>query len=92
MSKVVIQVNYVVKEDKIDEFIDLLKKNSEKSLNEPGCLNYEAAIEDNNVFLYEKYTSMEAFEYHKASPHFAIFGPAIADLLESKEVRIFEAI
>lgn len=92
MKKVVIQVNYVVKEDKLEEFIQLLRKNSENSLAEPGCLNYEAAMDGNKVFLYEKYTSMEAFEYHKSTPHFAFFGPAIADLLESKEIEIFEAI
>lgn len=92
MKKIIIQVNYLVKGEHLEEFIQLLKKNSKNSLNEPGCLNYEAAIDGNHVFLYEKYLDMDAFNFHKSTPHFANYGAATKDLLLNKEVKVFEEI
>jgi len=92
MAKVVIQVNYLVKEGKLDEFVEHLLTNSKNSLNEPGCLNYEAAVDGNHVFLYEKYVDMDAFEFHKTTPHFANYGAAVKDLLLERDVKVFTAL
>jgi len=92
MSKVVIQVNYLVKEEHLEEFVELLKKNAENSLNEPGCLNYEAAIDGNKVFLYEKYENKDAVEFHKSTPHYANYKKDTEDLLLEKEIKVYKAL
>jgi len=92
MQNVIIQVNYLVKEEHLSEFIQILKLISEKSIKEPGCLNYEASIDGNHIFLYEKYENKEAFEQHKLTPHYVSYSLANKDLLISKEVKIFHEI
>ena len=73
MFSLVVQMQ--VRPDRREEFLAGMAANAEASVrNEPGCLRFDisaAAADGNRFFLYELYTDAEAFEAHKASPHFA---------------------
>ena len=92
MSTQVITVKYEIKPDKINEFVERIKENSEKSLTEPGCLNYEASRAGNKIFLYEKYKSDEDFKYHTTTDHYANFVEKTKDLIIEKEVSMFKGL
>lgn len=92
MSIPVLTVRYEIKPDKLDEFIALMKENSKKSLAEPGCLNYEASMAGNKVFLYEKYKSEEDFKHHTETEHFAIFGEKTKNLIINKEISMYNGL
>ena len=57
------------------EFLAGMTANAEASVrDEPGCLRFDVcsvASDENRFVLYELYTGADAFEAHKASPHFA---------------------
>lgn len=92
MSTSVITVKYEIKPDKLNEFIELIKENSKKSLSEPGCLNYEASMAGNKIFLYEKYKSEEDFKYHTSTDHFANFGEKTKDLIIEKNIAMYNGL
>jgi quinol monooxygenase YgiN len=92
MSIPVLTVKYEIKPDRLDEFIELMKENSKKSLAEPGCLNYEASMAGNKVFLYEKYKSEEDFKHHTLTDHFANFKEKTQDLVINKEISMYNGL
>lgn len=92
MSEHVITVKYEVKPEHLDKFIELIQENSKNSLGEPGCLNYEASMAGNKVFLYEKYKSEEDFKYHTTTEHFKTYGEATKDLLIGKEITMYKGL
>jgi quinol monooxygenase YgiN len=57
------------------EFLAGMAANAEASVrDEPGCLRFDVcavAADPDRFLLYELYTDADAFEAHKASPHFA---------------------
>jgi quinol monooxygenase YgiN len=64
---------YVVSEGHDSTVARLLRKNAEASRNEPGCLEFSVyqEIDDPRAFLlYERYTSEDAFQAHRRTPHF----------------------
>jgi (4S)-4-hydroxy-5-phosphonooxypentane-2,3-dione isomerase len=73
MFSLVVQMQ--VRPDRREEFLVGMAVNAEASVREePGCLRFDVsavAADANRFFLYELYTDAEAFEAHKASPHFA---------------------
>lgn len=66
------------------------------SRQEEGCLRYEThrSLEHPRVFfIYEQYTSKEAFEAHVASPHFLKYGRELAiPHLERRERAFYELL
>ena len=87
MDNYVISVNYKVKPECKEDFIKLLKANAKNSLGEPGCLNYEAAIDGDEVFLYEKYKTEEDFNFHISQPHYKEYVDGTKDMLSDKVVK-----
>ena len=73
MFSLVVQME--VRPDLREEFLAGMTANAEASVrDEPGCLRFDVSAvtaDPNRFFLYELYTDAEAFEAHKASPHFA---------------------
>ena len=73
MFSLVVQMQ--VRPERREEFLAGMAANAEASVrDEPGCLRFDVsavAADANRFFLYELYTDAEAFEAHKASPHFA---------------------
>jgi quinol monooxygenase YgiN len=75
---------------------DVIKTMTPLSRKEPGNLYYQAQVSPQNptkFFLYEQYTSAQAYEDHRATEHFQkhIVGYALA-LLTSREVATYETI
>jgi (4S)-4-hydroxy-5-phosphonooxypentane-2,3-dione isomerase len=73
MFSLVVQME--VRPEHREEFLAGMAANAEAAVrDEPGCLRFDvssAAADPNRFFLYEIYADADAFEAHKASPHFA---------------------
>jgi len=73
MFSLVVQME--VRPGRREECLAGMAANAEASVrNEPGCLRFDVcavAGDENRFLLYELYTDAEAFEVHKATPHFA---------------------
>jgi quinol monooxygenase YgiN len=64
----------------------LLRKNAQASRAEPGCLEFSVyqEIDDPRAFLlYERYTSEDAFQAHRRTPHFE-------DIIEQQVVPLLD--
>jgi len=71
----VVTVIWKAKEGQEEEVAEKIEKMTPLSLDEPGCLFYQAhrSVKDGNpglFFLYEQYVDEAAFEAHMATPHF----------------------
>jgi len=65
-----------VKEDRIEEFLDLIEKDAVGSRGEEGCLRFDvlrSQDDPNKFFFYEVYKNTDAVVFHKAQPHFALW-------------------
>ena len=76
--------------------VQVIRTMTPLSLAEPGCLFYQAQVspqDSDDFFLYEQYTDEQAYEDHKASPHFQehVFGHAI-NYLADRSVATYETI
>jgi len=71
-----------IKEDRMDEFLELIKKNAEETRKEPGCIRFDvlrSQSNSNQFFFYELYENIEAIDYHKKQAHYNLW----ADFKES---------
>ena len=69
----IVVARYVVADGHESRVAGLLRKNAEASRAEPGCLEFSVyqEIDDPRAFLlYERYTSEDAFQAHRSTPHF----------------------
>ena len=87
-----IVVKNVIREGARDEYLAAMLPNARASVeDEPDCLVFdvlEAKEEPNTFYLYEIYTSPDALEAHKKTPHYLNSRPLIADLLiETSVIR-----
>jgi (4S)-4-hydroxy-5-phosphonooxypentane-2,3-dione isomerase len=78
------------------EFLQLVEVNRERSLaDEPGCRSYDIlekpGVED-TVCMFEVYESAEAFEEHRATPHFEVCSAGIAPLVASRTLERFTVL
>jgi autoinducer 2-degrading protein len=83
-------VHMEVRPGRRGEFLAGMAANAEASVrDEPGCLRFDICSVDgdgNRFVLYELYTDADAFEAHKASPHFAQWR-AVADRVLVSQVN-----
>ncbi len=72
MFSLMVQVQ--VDPERREEFLAAITANAEASVrDEPGCLRFdvsEVESDDNRFIFYELYADAEAFEAHRAAPHF----------------------
>jgi len=62
-----------IKEEKIEEFLKLIKINAEKTREEPKCLRFDVLRSQSNpnkFFFYELYEDVSAIDYHKTQDHY----------------------
>ena len=82
-----------VKEDKVDDFVRLAKTLTEKVHElEPETVNYEffkLRDEPFSYAVYEQFTSDEAEEAHRDTPHFKELAPDLIDCIDGTYVREF---
>ncbi|MDT8420733.1 MAG: putative quinol monooxygenase [Desulfuromonadales bacterium] len=83
-----VTVTFVVKEQYLDDFKQVMKAQATNSLNrEPGCHQFDVCFDPSDarrVFLYELYTDKAAFEDHLKTDHFLNFDSTVKDWLISK--------
>jgi quinol monooxygenase YgiN len=83
-------VRFEVKPDSIDQFIPLMLKQAENSLNlEPECRYFDVSQDDkipHIFYLYELYTDKKAFDAHLNSNHFLSFIESVNSILTDKEI------
>ncbi|ASJ74161.1 putative quinol monooxygenase [Granulosicoccus antarcticus] len=89
-------VTFKIKADAMEDFTSLVLVNARKSLlHEDGCHQFDVATDPaypNEVFLYEIYSDRAGFDAHLASAHFKSFDNAVADLVESKDLRTYSQV
>lgn len=70
-----LMVQMQVRPERREMFLAGMAANAEASVrDEPGCLRFDVCAvgaDENRFVLYELYADADAFEAHKATPHFA---------------------
>ncbi len=92
----VVAAIWTAKEGQEEKILEVIKKMTPLSRQEPGCLYYQAQRSPDNprvFFLYEQYADAAGYEAHMATPHFDQYvkGEAIPNL-ESRERAFYETI
>jgi quinol monooxygenase YgiN len=92
----VVAAIWTAKEGQEETILDVIKKMTPLSRQEPECVYYQAQRSPENprvFFLYEQYTNEAGYEAHMATPHFERYvkGEAIPNL-ESRERAFYETI
>ena len=86
-------VLFKIKAESAARFANLVLANAKLSLDEePKCHQFDVcfnAEKPEEIFLYELYTDKAAFDTHLASDHFLSFAKKTADMVESKELRLY---
>jgi autoinducer 2-degrading protein len=79
---IVTLVHVWVKADKINEFIEISRKNHQNSIEEPGNLRFDILqdVSDPSKFtFYEAYESEEAVKAHKNTKHYEVWRDTVAN-------------
>jgi quinol monooxygenase YgiN len=92
----VVAAIWTAKEGQEETILDVIKKMTPLSRQEPACVYYQAQRSPENprvFFLYEQYINEAGYEAHMATPHFERYvkGEAIPNL-ESRERAFYETI
>src|SRR5437764_15279463 len=92
----VVAAMWTAKEGQEETILEVIKKMTPLSRQEPGCLYYQAQRSLDNpriFFLYEQYVDAAGYETHMATPHFEQYvkGEAIPNL-ESRERALYETL
>lgn len=84
------------KEGQEEKILEVIKKMTPPSRQEPGCLFYQAQRSPTDprlFFLYEQYKDAAGYEAHMTTPHFEQYVKAEAiPNLESRERAFYETI
>jgi quinol monooxygenase YgiN len=90
---VCLAVTFVVKAGHEDQAIELFKKLTDATLQEPGCRMYVAhrsPADPSRFFLYEQYDDQPALDDHRAAPHFEQFAKnGLFPIIESRTPEIY---
>jgi quinol monooxygenase YgiN len=65
-----------IQPDRLGEFLQLIETNAVETRKEPKCLRFDVVQSQeakNKFFFYELYQSVDAIDYHKAQPHYALW-------------------
>jgi len=79
-----------VKEDGINEFIELFKEMINPTKKETGCIQYEMYQDEDDttiLIVLEQWESREHFNQHLESEHFKMIGPKM-DRLTTRETEL----
>jgi quinol monooxygenase YgiN len=94
--KFAVVVTFKIFAHQYEEFLRLMYKNAASSLElEEGCLQFDVCIDEacpNEVFLYEIYTSPDAFSLHLKSHHFIEFDDKVSSMIQDKTVKTFRTV
>jgi quinol monooxygenase YgiN len=85
----VVTVEFAIQPGLAVQFLSRMKQQAADSLLEPGCSRFDVCVDPSDrhrIFLYEIYSSREAFAEHLASAHFKDFDAAVRPWVASKRV------
>lgn len=89
-------VTFEIKPEMIEAFLPLMYENAAASLrDEPGCHRFDVCTDParpGDVFLYELYTDLAAFDAHRDTPHFRTFERGGGPMIAAKDVRTYETV
>ena len=97
-------VTMLVKEGRMQEFLEVCRKLRPLVLQEEGCLAYDyhreipsplgiqEPIDPNRVTLVERWASVEALQAHMETPHMKEAGPKMRELRAGVVARVLEPI
>src|SRR5918911_5783846 len=93
----VVAAIWTAKEGQEEKILEVIKKMTPLSRQEPGGLYYQAQHSPTDprlFFLYEQYVDETGYEAHMATPHFERYvkGDAIPNLLENRERTFYRTI
>lgn len=92
----VVTVLFEVKPAHLTDFMAAMQAQAKTSLElEPDCLQFDVCADPDDptrVFLYEIYTTPEAFAHHLTTDHFKAFDARVADWTLAKSVARFERL
>ena len=78
------------------EFKRLMNENASTSLSsEEGCLQFDVCTDEDRpceLFLYEIYSSREAFQLHLGTDHFMRFDAQVTNMIEDKQVATYSEV
>lgn len=88
-----------IKEDNVQEFIDIFKSNIPAVLNEKGCVEYMPTVDfstnlpsqelnENVVTIIEKWRSFEDLQSHLSAPHMLAYKEKVKDLVVKMSLKI----
>lgn len=88
MEKFVLIVEFDVEQESVARFTEIIARNAQASVrDEPGCHQFDVlhqAGQPTRFVLYEMYDDEDAFEAHRATPHFAAFNDQAADMIVNR--------
>ncbi len=89
----IVTVSFQIRPADMAAFMPAMQVNAKESLlREPDCHQFDVCIaldDPNRVFLYEVYTSADAFQEHLSMPHFKAFNALTTPWVESKAVNLY---
>lgn len=92
----VVCVNFVIHKEYLSQFLPLMQKQAENSLQfEEKCQYFDVCVstnDENEIFLYEIYDNEPAFKEHLDSAHFKTFDKQIASMVLSKKVTTYHKL
>ena len=92
----VIVVDFNIKPEHAAAFREAINSNARASVaDEPGCSQFDVCVDPQDgaqIFLYEIYDNLAAFEAHLRTPHYAVFDKLSAPMVAAKTVRKFSRI
>ncbi len=94
--KFAVCVSFNIKPEFSSQFMSLVTSNAKQSLAvEDDCLIFHVCANEeqpSEVFLYEIYTSSEAFQAHLKTAHFLQFDLKITDMIIDKTVKTYATV
>ncbi len=81
---IIVQVHIIVKDDRIQEFIDATKENVKKSILETGIVKFDLIqqIDDQTKFiLYEIYHTEQDSVKHKNTEHYRVWRDKVQNMM-----------
>lgn len=84
-----VTVTLRIKPGRMADLLVLMQENARLSKQDPGCERFDLCRDPDRpdeLFLYELYADLAAFEAHKASEHFKRLAPQIGPLVEDRSL------
>ena len=98
---VIVIASIQIKAGKVQEFLEILKDNVPKVLDEAGCIEYAPTVDIDSglpvqqmdekvVTIIEKWQSLEALKAHLGTPHMLDYREKVKNLVEDVSLKVLQ--